>query len=90
MNGSHAGLRDDYQVSCRELDVLVDAAQAVPGVLGARMMGAGFGGCTINLVEEKAVRALEERAVPAFRDAFGQEPKFYISSLRSGTEVLSP
>jgi galactokinase len=90
MNGSHAGLRDDYQVSCRELDALVDAAQAVPGVLGARMMGAGFGGCTINLVEEKAVGALEERVARAFRDAFGQEPKLYISSLRSGTEVLSP
>jgi galactokinase len=90
MNGSHAGLRDDYQVSCRELDVLADAAQSVPGVLGARMMGAGFGGCTINLVEEKAVEALEERAARAYRDAFGREPKFYISSLKSGTEVLSP
>ena len=89
MNGSHAGLRDDYGVSCRELDVLAEAAQAVPGVLGARMMGAGFGGCTINLVEGTAVRALEESAARAFRDAFGQEPKFYISSLRSGTEVLS-
>jgi galactokinase len=90
MNGSHDGLRDDYQVSCRELDVLVEAARTVPGVLGARMMGAGFGGCTINLVEEKAVGALEESAVRAFRDAFGREPRVYISSLKSGTEVLSP
>jgi galactokinase len=90
MNGSHDGLRDDYQVSCRELDVLVEAARTVPGVLGARMMGAGFGGCTINLVEEKAVGALEESAERAYRDAFGREPRFYISSLKSGTEVLSP
>jgi galactokinase len=88
MNGSHDGLRDDYQVSCAELDLLVDAARTVPGVLGARMMGAGFGGCTINLVEEKAVGALEESVVRAFRDAFGREPKLYISSLRTGTEVL--
>ena len=90
MNSSHNGLRDDYQVSCRELDVLAEAAQSVPGVLGARMMGAGFGGCTINLVEESAVGALEESAGRAFRDAFGREPRFYISSLRSGTEVLAP
>jgi galactokinase len=90
MNGSHDGLRDDYEVSCRELDVLVDAARTIAGVLGARMMGAGFGGCTINLVEEKAVGALEESAARAFRDAFGREPRVYISSLKSGTEVLSP
>jgi galactokinase len=88
MNGSHDGLRNDYEVSCVELDTLVDAARAVPGVLGARMMGAGFGGCTINLVEEKAVGALEESATRAFRGAFGRDPKLYISSLRTGTEVL--
>jgi len=88
MNGSHDGLRDDYQVSCRELDVLVDAAREVRGVFGARMMGAGFGGCTINLVEEPAVGALKERAGCSFRDQFGREPKFYISSLRSGTDII--
>ena len=88
MNGSHDGLRDDYEVSCRELDVLVDAARSVRGVLGARMMGAGFGGCTINLVEEKAVGALEDAAARAYRDAFGKDPKLYIGSLRTGTEVL--
>jgi len=88
MNGSHDGLRRDYEVSCAELDVLVEAARAVPGVLGARMMGAGFGGCTINLVEEKAVGPLGESAARAFRGAFGREPKLYISSLRTGTEVL--
>jgi len=89
MNGSHDGLRDHYQVSCRELDVLVDAARAVPGVLGSRMMGAGFGGCTINLVEETAVGALREKAAPVFRDQFGREPKFYIGSLCAGTEIIS-
>jgi galactokinase len=88
MNESHDGLRDDYEVSSRELDVLVDAARAVRGVLGARMMGAGFGGCTINLVEEGAVDALRGSCVRAYRNNFGREPKFYISRLRSGTEVL--
>ena len=88
MNGSHDGLRDDYQVSCRELDVLVDAAREVPGVLGARMMGAGFGGCTINLVEEPAVGALREKAARSYMDKFGREPKFYISGLRSGTDII--
>ena len=88
MNGSHDGLRDDYQVSCRELDVLVEAAGEVPGVLGARMMGAGFGGCTINLVEESAVGALQERTARSYKDMFGREPKVYISSLRSGTDII--
>lgn len=88
MNDSHTGLRDDYQVSCRELDVLVDAAGEVPGVLGARMMGAGFGGCTINLVEETAVGALQERTARSYKDMFGREPKIYISSLSAGTDII--
>jgi galactokinase len=88
MNGSHDGLRDDYQVSCRELDVLVDAAREVKGVLGARMMGAGFGGCTINLVEEKAVEEFKEKVAKAYKDQFGKEPKIFTSSLRSGTEFI--
>ena len=88
MNASHAGLRDDYQVSCAELDVLVDAARAVPGVLGARMMGAGFGGCAITLVAEEAVGALRENAARAYGDQFGRTPKFYITGLGSGTDII--
>jgi len=53
------------------------------------MMGAGFGGCTINLVENKAVGALQDKAAPSFKDQFGREPKFYIGSLRAGTEIIS-
>ena len=56
----HAGLRDEYEVSCYELDTLVDIAHSVPGVLGARMLGGGFGGCTINLVQSSSVEALRE------------------------------
>ncbi|HEX4204442.1 MAG TPA: galactokinase [Ktedonobacteraceae bacterium] len=55
----HAGLRDEYEVSCFELDTLVEIAHQVPGVLGGRMMGGGFGGCTINLVRSEAVEALK-------------------------------
>jgi galactokinase len=57
---THAGLRDDYEVSCFELDTLVELARSVPGVLGARMMGGGFGGCTINLVRVEAVDTLKQ------------------------------
>jgi galactokinase len=89
MFASHEGLRDDYEVSCRELDVLVEAAAGVKGVFGARMMGAGFGGCTINLVEERAVGALEDAATQAFREAFGRPPKFFITQLRPGTQEIS-
>jgi len=64
----HAGLRDEYEVSCKELDVLVEIAHSIPGVLGGRMMGGGFGGCTINLVHNVAVDALRhavEQQYPA-------------------------
>ncbi|HEX7733349.1 MAG TPA: galactokinase [Ktedonobacteraceae bacterium] len=57
---THAGLRDDYEVSCLELDTLVDLAASVPGVLGARMMGGGFGGCTVNLVRDEALAQLAQ------------------------------
>jgi galactokinase len=69
MNASHASLRDDYEVSCPELDALVEAARALPGVYGARMMGGGFGGCTINLVAEDCA----EEFFDAMGAAFGDE-----------------
>jgi galactokinase len=88
MNSSHDGLRDEYEVSCRELDALVEAARTVRGVLGARMMGAGFGGCTINLVEEGGVAGLREAATEAYLGKFGRKPEVYISNLSAGTEVI--
>ncbi|MGH2480968.1 MAG: galactokinase, partial [Ktedonobacteraceae bacterium] len=57
---THAGLRDEYEVSCMELDTLVELARSVHGVLGGRMMGGGFGGCTVNLVRDEAVEALTQ------------------------------
>jgi galactokinase len=88
MSASHEGLRDEYEVSSRELDVLVEAASQIPGVLGARMMGAGFGGCTINLVEEKAVDGFSQEVSSQYRSRLGTDPRIYISMLQSGTEQI--
>jgi len=87
MNESHEGLSKVYEVSCPELDVLADAAQAIPGVLGSRMMGAGFGGCTINLVEVSAEQAFLEGMKPAFAK-IGKEPRIHGCALSAGTEII--
>jgi galactokinase len=69
----HAGLRDEYEVSCEELDVLVEIARQVPGVLGARMMGGGFGGCTVNLVRTEAVEALRQAVTQHYPERTGRQ-----------------
>ncbi|MBN2199014.1 MAG: galactokinase [Candidatus Aminicenantes bacterium] len=89
MDASHDGLRDEYEVSCRELDILVEAARRAPGVLGARMMGAGFGGCTINLVEERAVEEFRAKVGEDYRSRAGREPEFHVVRLSAGTGVLT-
>ncbi|NTU50987.1 MAG: galactokinase [Candidatus Aminicenantes bacterium] len=88
MNLSHAGLRDDYEVSSAELDALVEAARRVPGVLGARMMGAGFGGCTISLVEAAAVPEFEARVSRDFEAATGKAPKIHVIRIEQGTRAV--
>ena len=77
MYDSHEGLSKLYEVSCPELDVLVEIAQLIPGVAGARMMGGGFGGCTINLVREDSLEFFKQTATTCFRNTFGTEPSFY-------------
>ena len=72
MAASHASLRDDFEVSCRELDVLVELAAAQPGVIGARMTGGGFGGCTVTLVERDRAAALMEALDAGYRAATGR------------------
>jgi galactokinase len=74
LDASHASLRDDFAVSCRELDFLVETAQATRGVRGARMVGGGFGGCMIALVEPAALEAVRGRIVEAYRAFAGAEP----------------
>lgn len=86
MSASHVSLRDDYEVSGPELDVLVDIANDVPGVLGARMTGAGFGGCTVNLVEEQAVDGLIEIVNEKYPKATNLTPEIYVCSAVNGAE----
>jgi len=87
MNLSHYGLSQAYQVSCPELDVLADAASKLPGVLGSRMMGAGFGGCTINLVEASAAEAFQEGMIEAFA-RIHRKPLIHMCAPTQGTELL--
>jgi galactokinase len=74
---SHRSLQHDYEVSCEELDFLVDTAITVPGVYGARMTGGGFGGCTVNLLEPGAVDAFERQVGAAYQERFGKAPVMY-------------
>ncbi|MFN7933403.1 MAG: galactokinase [Bryobacteraceae bacterium] len=78
MYASHESLRRDYEVSCDELDKLVEAAQTVKGVYGSRMTGAGFGGCTVSLMEESAVPGFLEQVPPLYESAFGIRPDLYV------------
>ena len=85
---SHAGLRDDYQVSSSELDLLVEIASQAHGVLGARMMGAGFGGCTINVVEESHVQEFSRIVSDEYCKRLGGYVKLYITNIKPGTAAL--
>jgi galactokinase len=89
MFASHTGLRDKYEVSCRELDVLIELASALKGVFGARMMGAGFGGCTINLVEEQHLVGFLGAIAPKYREAMGKELKLHTARIFTCTAKVS-
>jgi galactokinase len=86
---SHRSLQTDYEVSCEELDFLVDAALNVPGVFGARMTGGGFGGCTVNLVEPSAVDQFQEEVSRAYRERFAIDPVFYNVKPSAGATRIS-
>ena len=89
MWASHRGLRDDYEVSCAELDALVEIAAGIPGVLGGRMMGAGFGGCTINVVESGAVEEFSHRIATAYRERTGRKATVHETRIEAGTAVVA-
>jgi galactokinase len=84
MNASHDSLRDDYEVSSKELDVLVEIARRQPGVLGTRMTGAGFGGCTVNLVRQGAAEDFAEAIKTGYKGALGLEAEVYVSKASDG------
>jgi galactokinase len=88
MYGSHEGLSKLYEVSCDELDFLVDFTKDLPYVLGSRMMGGGFGGCTINIVKKENVPSLQQEIETAFESKFDVKPKFYKVSLEDGTGLV--
>ncbi|MCJ7503372.1 MAG: galactokinase, partial [Acidobacteriia bacterium] len=84
MNASHESLREDYEVSSKELDVLVELAWKQPGTLGARMTGAGFGGCTVNLVRADAAAAFAEAVPRGYQDALGRRAEIYVCRASAG------
>ncbi|AQR97100.1 galactokinase [Clostridium saccharoperbutylacetonicum] len=89
MNASHVSLRDDYEVTGIELDTLVALAWETEGVIGARMTGAGFGGCTVNIVKEDCIDAFIEKVKKAYTDKIGYEPDFYVVNISGGARKLS-
>ena len=84
MNESHRSLRDDYEVSCPEIDLLTELAWSVPGVIGARITGGGFGGCTVNIVRNDAVEAFKEIVGNGYREKYHTEAAFYIAEPGEG------
>ncbi len=88
MYGSHEGLKEKYEVSCDELDLLVDIAKNTKGVIGARMMGGGFGGCTINLVEKNAVSIFKNSILAQYKTPEGEEPQIIEAAIENGTQKI--
>lgn len=88
MNASHVSLRDDYEVTGVELDTLVEAAWKVEGVIGSRMTGAGFGGCTVSIVKEKCVEDFIRRVGEAYQAKIGYAADFYVVEIGDGPRVL--
>ena len=88
MNASHASLRDDYEVSCPEIDYLVDLAQGLEGVYGSRMTGGGFGGCTVSLVEDSAIDTFRDLLDSRYEDRFNLVPQFYVVESGDGAREL--
>ena len=88
MNASHEGLSKMYEVSCTELDFLAAKAQTIPGVLGARMMGCGFGGCTINLVENDAVDNMIQQCTEAYKKELDLDLKAHVVEIDDGTHLI--
>lgn len=89
MNASHVSLRDDYEVTGIELDTLVEEAWKVDGVIGSRMTGAGFGGCTVSIVKDEAVDTFIEKVGTAYKDKIGYAADFYVVEIGDGPVKLA-
>ena len=89
LNQSHTSLRDDYEVTGKELDTIVELACAQEGVLGARMTGAGFGGCAIALVQNDAVEAVKAAIAKGYKEVIGYDADLYVATIGDGTKTLA-
>lgn len=89
MNASHVSLRDDYEVSCKEIDILVDLAWEIEGVVGSRITGGGFGGCTVSIVKNDAVDTFIETIGAAYKEKVGHEAEFYVVDIGNGAGTLN-
>jgi galactokinase len=88
MAESHLSLKNDYEVSSRELDIMVEIAHGKIGVIGSRMTGGGFGGCTINLVKTENVESFKKRVADEYQRATQLDPEIYVSRAGAGvTEI---
>lgn len=84
MNSSHESLRDDYETSCEEVDVLVEEAWKIPGVIGSRITGGGFGGCTVSIVKDEAIDEFKRRLTEVYQEKVNKTPEFYVVSIGDG------
>ena len=84
MNASHVSLRDDYEVSCAEIDVLVEEAWKIDGVIGSRITGGGFGGCTVSIVRDETVDIFKEKVAAAYQERVGKTAGFYVVEIGDG------
>lgn len=84
MNASHVSLRDDYEVTGPELDTMAEEAWKIEGVIGSRMTGGGFGGCTVSLVKDEAIDTFIEKVGAAYEAKIGIKPEFYIAEIGDG------
>jgi len=89
MNESHDSLRDDYEVTGKELDALVEEARKMEGTLGSRMTGAGFGGCTVSIVREEAVESFIREVGTAYQERTGLKADFYVAEIGDGSKELA-
>ena len=88
MNASHVSLRDDYEVSCQEIDILVDLAWNHPGVIGSRISGGGFGGCTVSIVKNEEVEDFVQSIGREYKAKVGHEAEFYVVEIGDGARKL--
>jgi galactokinase len=88
MYQTHEGLSKEYEVSCEEMDYLVEQARKNKVILGARMMGGGFGGCTINLIKNNGINNAVENISRLYSDKYGKKPEVYITTISNGTELV--